>query len=131
MRPRLFVLEAVDYWERYTLHSADTDSEYFGAYTRHAVTYQVDTDGDVHFFVRSLREDRTGATIEILVNSQLHQTAVLPNRTSSDFWISDVEVSTGSRIEIPNLKAGDTITILPRTEHIIIIRMFLTTSELF
>jgi len=131
MRPRLLVLEAESYWERYILYSAETESEYFGAYTRHAVTYRADVDGDVHFFVRSLREDRTGATIEILVNNQLHQTTVLPNRTSRDFWTGNVGVSTGTRIEIPGLSAGDTITIIPRTEHIIITRMFLTTKELF
>ena len=131
MRPKVYVLDAEDYWRRYTLNSERTESEYFGGYTRHGVTYRADADGSVHFFVRSLREDGSGATVEILVNSQLHQTTVLPNRTSRDFWVSDTGVSPGVRVEIPNLNAGDTITIVPRTEHVIITRMFLTTRELF
>jgi hypothetical protein len=131
LRPRSYVLDAESYFERRVLISETSESDYFSAYTRHPVMYRADADGDIHFFVRSLREDRTGATIEIHVNSQLHQTSIIPNRSATDFRVDDLEVSPGLRIEIKDVKKGDTITIFPRTEHIIITRMFLTTKELF
>jgi hypothetical protein len=131
MRPRLHVLEPIVYWNRHILVSEETNSEYFSGNSENRLSYRADVDGDIHFFIRSIREGRRGVTVDILKNDELLQTTVLPSLTSREYSIGETRVTTGLRVELPDIKAGDTITIRPRTEHEIITRFFLTTKQLF
>lgn len=131
MKPKVYSLTPQSYHKKYILKSKTSNSEYYSANESKVLTYKADADGSVYFFVRSIRKERTGATVDIFVNSNLNQTVILPNKTSKDYSLDNEKVSTGTRIEIKDLKKGDTITITPKTNHEIISRLFITTNELF
>jgi hypothetical protein len=131
MRPRLILMEPIAYWNRHILTSEETTSEYFSGNSENRLTYRAEVDGDIHFFIRSIREGRRGVTVDILKNDVLLQTTVLPSLTSREYSIGETRVTTGLRVELTDISAGDTITIRPRTEHEIITRFFLTTKQLF
>ena len=131
LKPKNIRMIPETYFQRHILSSQRTNSEYFSANDENTIKYIADTDGDIYFFARSIREGRQTATIDIIVNNSLRQTTILPNKTSTDYKIGDARVSTGMRIEIKDIKRGDIIEIVPKTWHEIVTRMFITTKEVF
>lgn len=128
LKPKTYTLEAETFANKHILTSKNTKSEYFSADENKFLTYKADADGDIHFFIRSINDNGSGATVDMFLNSQLNQTIVLSNRVARDFRINNQRVSPGRRIELKNIKKGDVITITPKTSHEIIVRMFLTTN---
>lgn len=131
MRPRLINMTPIAHWQSHYLTSPATNSLYYSGNSEHPLIYRADTDGSIHFFIRAIRDGRKAVTVDIYKNDTLIQTSILPNRTSSDYMIGDKRVTTGMRIELLDIKRGDRVKILSRTEHEIITRFFLTTREVF
>jgi len=125
-KPKTVLQRPLTFWNTHQLQSLDSTSEYFSGNSEHILSYKAETDGNIHFFIRAIRDGRKAVTIDILKNGELLQTNVLPNKTSKDYKIGDIRVTTGMRIELANIKAGDTISIVPKTEHEIITRFYLT-----
>jgi hypothetical protein len=121
----------IAHWQSHYLTSPATNSLYYSGNSEHPLIYRADTDGSIHFFIRAIRDGRKAVTVDIYKNDTLIQTSILPNRTSSDYMIGDKRVTTGMRIELLDIKRGDRVKILSRTEHEIITRFFLTTREVF
>jgi len=120
------VLTPIAFWNNYQLVSPKSNSEYFSGNNEHILKYKAEADGNAYFFIRAIRDGRKGVTVDILKNDLVIQTTVLPNKTSKDYKIGEQRVTTGTKIELPGIKAGDEIIIMPKTEHEIITRMFIT-----
>jgi len=125
-RMRTSVLTPIAFWNNYQLVSPRSNSEYFSGNNEHILKYRAEDDGDVYFFIRAIRDGRKGVTVDIVKNDVVIQTTVLPNKTSKDYKIGEQRVTTGTKIELPGIKTGDEIIIMPKTEHEIITRMFIT-----
>jgi len=125
-KQRIVLQKPTTYWNSHLLLSPNAQSEYFSGNSENILSYTATANGDIYFFIRAIRDGRKAVTIDILKNGELLQTTVLPNKTSKDYKIAERRVTTGMKIELPAIKAGDTITILPKTEHEVIVRMFQT-----
>ncbi|MDD4155326.1 MAG: hypothetical protein PHY08_02030 [Candidatus Cloacimonetes bacterium] len=128
LQPITKLINPETYHKSYTLTSTETKSDYFSSTEQTFLTYKITKDGDAYFFVRSIKDNSAGATIDIFLNNDIYKTIVLSKSTSKDYKIDNQEVSLGKKIEINNLKENDILTIIPKTNHEIIVRMFLTTQ---
>ncbi len=128
LKPITSLIEPFTYNNKYILKSPDSSSEYFSSSSNKLLTYEILEDGDIYFFVRTIVTNTSGATIDIFKNNEINQTIVLSNSQSKDYRLANNKVTIGRRIEIKNLKKGDTLTIAPKTNHEVIVRMFLTTQ---
>jgi len=131
LEPKVYTMKPINFKNIYMLNSNNSKSEYHSAISETDLVYTIEEDGDIHFFIRSIRTNRHEVPVEIYVNDNLFDTIYIKNSTSSDYTVEEMQVSTGRRINVPNQKKGNKLMIRPKTTDEIICRMFLSTKDLY
>jgi hypothetical protein len=131
MKPKVYAIEPLEFWKSHQLISETSNSVYYSGNIDNLLSYKAPIDCYLHFYIRSIKDGRKSVTVDILKNGELIQTTILSNITSSDYKAGNLAVTAGKKIELSEVKHGDVISIIPRTEHEVLTRFYVTTKELF